>query len=173
MIKKNYLMIFSLIAIIILLIMYFAIDKNDTNRIIDKIYQNPIKVNQEYKDYIYTEYEDHVTITIYNGSDKVLKIPNKINGKPVYGIDDSAFYGNNKIEKVIIPSNVIYIGHQSFIGNDNLKEVVLPDNIVEIGTCAFDVCPKLEAIYVKKNTKSEKALKKTVYKKYLVNKKMS
>ncbi len=134
---------------------------------LDYLYDNLLKENQVYNKYIYNEYKDHVTITFYEGREEVVVIPEYINGKKVYSIDDSAFYGNDKIKKVIIPKYVIRIGHQAFIGSNNLKEVVLSDNIIDIGDFAFDVCPKLEKIIVKKNSKSDKSLEYTKFYKYV------
>lgn len=163
---KNY---FKYILIIFLVILFFGIItknfyyKNKLN----SLYDNPIKMNEKYKDYTYNEYNDHVTILTYDGHAKIVKIPEYINNKPVYALDDSAFYGNTHIEKVVVPSKVIRIGHQTFIGNDNLKEVILPNEIIDIGDHAFDVCYKLEKIYVKRNSTTRKTLKSSPFVKYV------
>lgn len=150
------------LLILVALIIRFVYVNNDQNKL-KKLYNNPIKINEYYENYIYAEYKDHVTIMYYQGDEKEVIIPEKINNKPVYSIDDSAFYGNSKIEKIVIPNKVIRIGHQAFIGNRNLTEVTLPDNLIEIGPYSFDVCPKLKKINVKKGSKTEKALKKTKF----------
>lgn len=154
-----------LIIIILFLLRYIFINSSYFKT--KTLYINPIRKNQKYKNYTYDEYLNHVGIMFYDGNEVIVKIPYKINGKKVYSIDDSAFYGNAKMEKVIIPKYVVRIGHQSFIGNNNLKEVYLPDNIIDIGPYSFDVCTKLEKIYVKKGSKTEKALKKTKFYKYI------
>ena len=157
-------LIIVLIIIFLLIIRYVVINSNYFK--LKTLYLNPIKENQKYDSYVYDEYYNHTCIMFYEGEEIEVKIPETINGKKVESIDDSAFYGNAKIEKVIIPKYVIRIGHQAFIGNNNLKEVYLPDNITDLGPYSFDVCPKLEKIYVKKGSKTEKSLKNTKYYKY-------
>ena len=168
MMKKRTIVLIILIIFFIVTIRLYLLYRE--NHKLDNLYNNPIKVNQIYNDYIYDEYSDHITILTYDNDQEVVKIPEKINGKKVLAIDDSAFYGKQKLKKVIIPKYVIRIGHQSFIGCDNLEEVVLDDNILDIGDYAFRVCPKLKKIIVGKGSKSEKTLKETSFKKYLVYK---
>lgn len=165
--KKIVLLIPLIIVFIIGIRLYFLYRENYE---LDNLYNDPIKVNQVYKDYTYDEYSNHVTILTYDNDQEIVKIPEKINGKNVLAIDDSAFYGKQKLKKVIIPKYVIRIGHQSFIGCDNLEEVVVPNDLLDIGGYAFKVCPKLKKIIVDKGSKSEKTLKETPFKKYLVYK---
>ena len=165
--KKIVLLIPLIIVFIIGIRLYFLYRENYE---LDNLYNDPIKVNQVYKDYTYDEYSNHVTILTFDSDQEIVKIPEKINGKNVLAIDDSAFYGKQKLKKVIIPKYVIRIGHQSFIGCDNLEEVVVPNDLLDIGGYAFKVCPKLKKIIVDKGSKSEKTLKETPFKKYLVYK---
>lgn len=166
--KKKIVLLISLIIVFTIGIrLYFLYRENYE---LDNLYNDPIKVNQVYKDYTYDEYSNHVTILTYDNDQEIVKIPEKINGKNVLAIDDSAFYGKQKLKKVIIPKYVIRIGHQSFIGCDNLEEVVVPNDLLDIGGYAFKVCPKLKKIIVDKGSKSEKTLKETPFKKYLVYK---
>lgn len=164
---KIYLFILFLILVIVGIRLFFLYKSSYE---LDNLYNNPIKVNQIYKDYTYDEYDNHVTILTYDSDKEIVKIPEKINNKKVLAIDDSAFYGKRKLRKVIIPKYVIRIGHQSFIGCDNLEEVVLPENILDIGGYAFRVCPKLKKIYVKKDSKTYKSLEETPFLKYIVYK---
>ena len=164
---KVYLLVLFLILIIVSIRLFFLYKSSYE---LDNLYNNPIKVNEIYNDYTYDEYDSHVTILTYDSDQEVVKIPEKINGKKVLAIDDSAFYGKQKLKKVIIPKYVIRIGHQSFIGCDNLEEVDLPDDILDIGGYAFRVCPKLKKIYVKKGSKTEKSLKDTPFLKFITYK---
>lgn len=158
-------LIIVLIIIFLLIIRYVVINSNYFK--LKTLYLNPIKENQKYDNYVYDEYYNHIGIMFYEGTEEEVNVPEKINNKPVYSIDDSAFYGNAKMKKVIIPKYVIRIGHQVFIGNNSLEEVYLPDNITDLGPYSFDVCPKLKRIYVKKESKTEKSLKKTKFYKYV------
>ena len=166
--KKKIVVLIILILIFIVTMRLYLLYRE--NYELDNLYNNPIKVNQIYSNYTYDEYSNHVTILTFDSDQEIVKIPEKINGKNVLAIDDSTFYGKQKLKKVIIPKYVIRIGHQSFIGCDNLEEVVLDDNILDIGDYAFRVCPKLKKIIVGKGSKSEKTLKETSLKKYLVYK---
>ena len=165
--KKHKTILISIISFCILLGILFI---NSSYYKIKTLYKNPIKLNQKYKNYIYDEYTNHIAIVSYTGEEKEVVIPDFINDKPVYSIDDSAFYANSKIEKVTLPKYTIRVGHQSFIGNANLKEVVLNDKLVDIGNWAFKGCPNLEKIYAKKGSKTDKTIKKTDFKKYLIYK---
>lgn len=166
--KKRSIKLYIIVMLLILLIVgirLFILYKS--NYALDNLYDDPIKVNQIYNDYTYDEYSDHVTILTYDSDQEVVEIPEVINGKKVLAIDDSAFYGKQKLKKVIIPKYVIRIGHQAFIGCDNLEEVDLPDKILDIGGYAFRVCPKLKKIYVKKNSDTYNSLKETPFLKFV------
>ena len=115
--KKQNIIIVLIIVIAIILI--FSFFNSDFYRL-KTLYLNPIKINEVYNNYIVDEYIDHIGIIFYEGNDKEVVIPEVINGKKVYSIEDSAFYGNAVMEKVVIPKNVIRIGHQAFIGNNKL-----------------------------------------------------
>ena len=163
--KHKKIIIIISIIIAILLIRFIILNSNYYK--LKTLYKNPININVVSGDYTYDEYSNHVAIMFYDGNDSEVTIPSKIKNKKVYSIDDSAFYGKETITKVIVPDTVIRIGHQAFIGSNNLKEVYLPNNIVDIGPYAFDKCTNLEKIYVKKNSKTDKALKKTKFYKYV------
>lgn len=161
--KKKIIIILLVLLTVFIKCFFIYYDYNKLNN----LYEKPIKVNQKYDDYTYDEYKNHVTILTYDGESEYVVIPKYINKKEVYSIDDSAFYGNPKLVKVVIPDSVIRIGHQTFIGCNNLVEVKLPDNILDIGPYSFDVCSKLKSIYVKKNSKTDKVLKDTKFYKYI------
>lgn len=166
--KKKRIIIVLIVLFVITLRLYFLYSENNK---LDSLYDNPIKVNQIYNNYTYDEYSEHVTILTYDSDQELVEIPEKINRKKVLAIDDSAFYGKEKLKKVTIPKYVIRIGHQSFIGCDNLEEVILPNDILDIGGYAFRVCPKLKSIYVKKGSKTEASLKETPFYKFVKYKK--
>lgn len=170
--KKNiFFIIFKILVLAIIITLLFLLGKLIYVKLLenklDKLYDNPISINQIYKEYTYDEYDDHVTIMTYEGKNEIVKIPSYINNKPVYSIDDSAFYGNQFIKEVIIPNTVIRIGHQTFIGCDNLEKVYFSNNVLDVGGFSFKVCPKLKYIYVKKGSISDNSLKKSSFKKYI------
>ena len=164
--KKKYLIVLVICAIIFMDILIM----NSKSYKLKYLYENPINTNQTYKDYTYNEYKDYVTILTYDGNSEIVVIPEYIKGKPVYAIDDSAFYGNTNLKKVTIPSKVIRIGHQAFIGCENLTDVDLPNDILDIGSWSFKVCTSLDAIHVKKGSKTEKSLINANFEKYIIYK---
>ena len=157
-----------ILSIVILVFSSWIIVINTSYYKLKNLYKNPIEINKVYKDYTYDEYSNYVVIRTYSGQDTNVIIPTYINNKPVLAIEDSAFYANTKIEKVKVPKHVIRIGHQTFIGCPNLKEVTLSNKILDIGKWAFKGCPNLKKIYVKRNSKTNKTLKNTLFKKYII-----
>ncbi len=66
-----------------------------------------------------------------------LRIPEKLEGRPVVEIADNVFSQNGYLEEVIFPSTLKKIGNNCFDGCSNLKKFNVPDSLVEIGTDAF------------------------------------
>ncbi|MDE6201187.1 MAG: leucine-rich repeat protein [Clostridiales bacterium] len=73
----------------------------------------------------------------------VVEIPKDLGVSYIY---PSAFYGNEYIEKVIIPEGVTSIMRATFFNCSNLREVVLPESLTTIEYLAFANCNKLEKI---------------------------
>ena len=74
-------------------------------------------------------------ITGYTGTDKIIVIPDKIDGIAVKMIADRAFQSSDVIQ-VYIPVGVIQIGEYAF-AYSNVRRVVLPDTLRQMGTYAF------------------------------------
>lgn len=113
--------------------------------------------------------DNEVIITGF--ADEVLEdfeIPNEIEGYPVTGIGDTAFYSkgiksvnlpdtltniginafpSNRITEAIIPNSVNTIGDYAFGNNDDLVEVVIPNPNTVIGEGAFFQCSPDLIIY--------------------------
>lgn len=163
--KKRIIIGVIVIAVISVIVLYIFFSKHDIG--LDDLYKNKISSYLEVGDYTIDEYEEHVSVVTYNGSDEEVKIPEQLNGKPVYTIEDSAFYGNLNVKKIVIPKHVIRVGHQAFIGCLELKEITIPDSMLEFGEHALDNCPKLEIINVDKNSDIGKKLTDYGYGKYI------
>lgn len=73
----------------------------------------------------------------------VVEIPKDLGVSYIY---PSAFYGNEYIEKVIIPEGITSIMRATFFNCSNLREVVLPESLTTIDYLAFANCNKLEKI---------------------------
>jgi hypothetical protein len=90
-----------------------------------------------------------VTITRYTGSGGDVRIPSRINGKPVTTIGNSAFEPSreidyetmssiylNQLTSVTIPTSVTSILDQAFAYNQ-LTSLVIPNSVTSIGNRAF------------------------------------
>lgn len=79
-----------------------------------------------------------VYISSYTGSDNVVYIPRKINGKTVTGIAANAFKNNKTLTEVHITSSVLEVEENAFAFCQNLKTVTLYDNLRTISDASFN-----------------------------------
>ncbi|MDY0063990.1 MAG: leucine-rich repeat protein [Bacilli bacterium] len=93
--------------------------------------------------------EIYITNIDVNYTNKVLTIPDLIEGKPVVYIESSAFKYNNVIEYLIIGDNVYDIDVNAFSFMSNLNTVTFGKNVETINGAAFQFCQSLETIYFK------------------------
>ena len=101
------------------------------------------------KDYEYSETDDGtIVIDKYNGTAKSIEIPEEIDGKPVVGIGEKAFYEKNNITNVVIPEGVTEIGERAFDNCKMLMEVILPETLKTISDYAFVDCYNLSNVYL-------------------------
>lgn len=77
------------------------------------------------------------------------EIPSLIDGKPVVGISDRAFYYESGVRSIILPDTLKYIGEQAFANAKNIKSIVIPSSVTEIKANAFTECSQLADIYIK------------------------
>lgn len=77
---------------------------------------------------------------------KNVEIPDQINGRPVYRIKGSAFYGKTSVESLKIGKNIINIGALAFAKCSGLKQVDIPSNVLVIEAAAFRLCTGLEMV---------------------------
>ena len=134
---------------------YYADFNNDTfDRQIKEVviertgYSNPDDFDYEVNS------DGSLTITGYYGEDRIVYIPNKINGKTVKTIGEEAFSDRSDIVKVVIPSSVTRIKDSAFAYCNNLETVKVPDSVNFIGDSAFTGCQKLgdsDGFFVIKN----------------------
>jgi hypothetical protein len=120
---------------------------------------------------VFNYYPDNNEVIITGFADEVLQdviVPNEIEGYPVTGIGDTAFFlkqikniefpdtlinigtnafRSNQLTKVIIPNSVNTIGDYAFGFNDELIEVVIPNRNTVIGEGAFYQCSPDLIIY--------------------------
>ena len=60
-------------------------------------------------------------------------------------IGEGAFWKNNSLRSVTLPSSLTKIGESAFIGT-RLEEIVIPENVVSIGGTAFSTCNLLKKV---------------------------
>ncbi len=87
-----------------------------------------------------------VTITSYTGEGGNVVIPDKIDGKAVTEIGDSAFLSCDILTGITISDNVTNIGSYSFRFCSNLTSVTMGNSVETIGKDAFDNCTELTSI---------------------------
>lgn len=95
--------------------------------------------------------QEYAVITGYNGGASALAIPSEIDGYEVREIGKSAFYNDDNIRSVVIPSSVIEIGVQAFSGCDALSNVQLSSNLQKLNYSSFGNCPSLKEIHIPKS----------------------
>ncbi len=96
-------------------------------------------------DYEYCFLEDgSAKILKYTGNESVVFLPEKLEGKKVSAIGESAFKDNGQINQVIFPTGIIVIGDSAFEGCVELQYAFLNKELREIGYRAFGGCTSLE-----------------------------
>jgi hypothetical protein len=96
----------------------------------------PANVQAQYE---YTTNADNtITITGYTGSNKVLNIANKINGRSVTCIGGAAFYELAYLTSVTIPNGVTNIGFSAFWNCSSLTNATIPNTVINIGSFALN-----------------------------------
>ncbi|MBC7981157.1 MAG: leucine-rich repeat protein [Armatimonadetes bacterium] len=80
------------------------------------------------------------------GDIRSVTVPGLINGKPVTAIEPKAFFGNNGITNLILPSSVTTIGASAFESCRRLNTVTSPGGLTNIDRAAFASCDELTGI---------------------------
>lgn len=76
-------------------------------------------------------------IVSYNGSEEFLTIPSLYQDRDIVSIGKNAFYGNEAIKSVIIPSTIKSIGKGAFYFTNALNTIFIPQSVEQIGEYAF------------------------------------
>ena len=107
-------------------------------------------------DYEYILWEDGTAdITAYNGTETDLRIPETLDGHPVYSIgvttlnlSEFPFNRNKTVRRIVIPGSVKQVTWISFCGCASLEEVVMEEGFRTIGQEAFADCPLLSRVVI-------------------------
>ena len=84
----------------------------------------------------------------YTGNSEYVKIPSKINGYTITGINTQAFKNNKKLKGIIIPNTVTYVEDSLFSGCISLTDVDLGKGITVITNGMFYNCKNLESLTI-------------------------
>lgn len=74
--------------------------------------------------------------------EKIIEVPETINGVEIQEIGKWCFIGNKTVEKIILPESVKQIDYYAFANCPNLKEVIAP-GVKKCGRYAFYQCDNL------------------------------
>lgn len=79
---------------------------------------------------------------------KYISIPNSVVEMGKKTCKNGMFEGCTKLEEVVLPQGITYIGDRFFWECGSLKSVDIPTGVREIGACAFARCSQLESIVI-------------------------
>lgn len=94
----------------------------------------------------YTIINGEATVTGFTGEPEFLVIPSEIDGCPVTGIRDNAFYKCTALKQIILPETLEYMGHHCFFQCTALESVDLPSGLTEMGMGCFCQCTSLSYV---------------------------
>lgn len=89
--------------------------------------------------------DNEVKVTVYNGKDKDIKIPETVNGSKITVVGANLFQATD-VETVTIPEGITEIQKHAFSSCQNLKKVNFPSTLKVIGENAFWNCKNLENV---------------------------
>jgi hypothetical protein len=81
-------------------------------------------------DYFYLVVNGAAIINGYRGAGGNVTIPATLDGFPVTGIGNNAFFGNTNIVTLTIPDGIASIGNQAFFGCTGLASIQLPEKFL-------------------------------------------
>jgi hypothetical protein len=131
--------------------------KTKNEPVIDKakdIKSDEAKPDENASDFKYSISDDGCMITGYIGTSDEVRIPDKIEGKPVTSLFGGTFQKNKTIKKVIIPDTVTMIGGHTFYECTALESVEIPDSVSIIGDFAFAFCTSLKSVNIPDSSKA-------------------
>lgn len=102
-------------------------------------------------DFVFDVTSSNATLKEYKGSDTTVTVPSKVSSVNVTAIDAEAFWQNQSIQSVSLPSTLTSIGPAAFNECSSLKKIVIPSKVTTIGDGAFWYCTSLESIVIPKS----------------------
>lgn len=115
-----------------------------------------MKQQKQYDDPARFEFSsDSGTLLVSGVNDRhavILSVPPEVDGVPVTGVGNGAFFGLPDVKKIIIPDRVRFVENNAFKNCPNLKIVELSADLNSIGAMAFAGCPELKEITISCHT---------------------
>lgn len=87
-------------------------------------------------------------------ADKVLIIPEVIDGYTVTAIEKEAFYRNTSLTSVTLPDSVQTVGKNAFYQCTKLQRVILGNGVTTVGETAFFACTALTEVVIPESVKA-------------------
>lgn len=142
--------------IVYLLVMTLCIPVTGTVAGTNKVQAKTVYLSLDWE-WFYSENGDGTAELTGNGFwiNEYLVIPEKIDGKLVTSIGESAFYGDSNLKSVTIPESVTNISDWAFAFCRNLNEITIPESVISIGKNVFRSCSSSFAIYAKAGSYAE------------------
>ena len=114
------------------------------------------------------EDENKIIIYQYDGFDKEIKIPSKLDEKTVIGLDEKCFsngvkFSDTQILKITIPDTIKSIGDYAFSELSELETILIPKSVEKIGNHVFEGNSKLKEIIVDKDNKNFSSINGILY----------
>lgn len=97
-------------------------------------------------DFEYEKVDGGISITRYSGQDKMVNVPDSIDGNSVVSIGDYAFANNEVLQAVKISDSVKVIEEQAFGNCTNLKILLCGSALETIEKYAFNHCSSLSTV---------------------------
>jgi hypothetical protein len=85
----------------------------------------------------------------YQGSDKKVEIPSRLSDRKITTIGKGACMSDDMMQEVIIPDTVESIEERAFFGNMRLEKVTMNKPVRKVGRNAFIGCNQIDIIKVK------------------------
>lgn len=102
----------------------------------------------------YRDVDSGIAITNYNGNDRIVAIPESIDGKNVVAIDNNSFINNKTMLGLKIANSITQIGSNAFENCTSLKVFVSGTTLESISEFAFNGCKELSDVKLNDGLKS-------------------
>jgi len=163
--------LFSFLMCLCMLLCFCSCDAD----VFDELSQVTTIEESPVEDFTYEMHDGEITITGYIGTDRKIRIPSKINERPVTTIgetaflkydmtyiyipetiktiEEAAFYNCVCLEEVFFTNGLEIIREKAFAGCEKLQECKLPESLTLLESFAFSDCTSLKSVSFSKNLK--------------------